>query len=149
MQPQMPQYPQHQQQHAPYPQHPQYAQHAPAPHGVAPPAGPAKRRPGLIALGIVLVCGGCVGGFMTSLWQEYVDSRGEEASAAKAESDRALENMKYNDDKRPMEARDEYRAKRDAASEAELARNVSAGGAFVGLVGGVALIVVGARGRSA
>ena len=149
--------PQHPHAQHPHVQHPHaHAQHphAPAfphaPHGIAHAnVAAGKRRPGLIAVGVLLVLGGCAGAFVASVWQEYVDSRGEEARAAEGEADSALERMQYNDDKRPMEAREEFRSKRDSLREAETARNASAGGALVGLVGGVALIVVGARARPA
>lgn len=127
---------------APYP-HPQ-----PAPYG-APTRGPAPagRRWGLVVLGVVLLLGALGCGYFASYWQELADMRGESAHKADREAEDALDRMRHNDDKRPLELREEASKSRDSVKEAETVRNGLAGGGGVMGLAGIAALVVGARAR--
>ncbi len=123
--------------------HPQFA---PA---VAPVAARGKRRIGLVVVGLILLAGAGVSGFIAFVWQGYVESRTANVEKAHRETERAIAAMRYREDGvRAQEAASEERQSRSAVDEAKLARNVSAGGAAFGLVAGMTLIAVGMRRRA-
>lgn len=107
-----------------------------------------KRRIGLVVVGLILLCGAGVAGFVAYVWQGYVESRSTDVEKAHRETERAIAAMRYREDSvRAQEAASAERDARSGVDEAKLARNASAGGAAFGLVAGATLIAVGMRRR--
>lgn len=106
----------------------------------ASPSAPGGRRPGLVVLGVVLLLGAAASGYSTTVWSESRDRTIAALGELKDEAKR------YGWTKKEFEERVEQ----NHGFEAEATRFMilTAAGAFLGLVGGIALVVGGARRRA-
>lgn len=116
-------------------------QASPAPTLPLATAAPQKRRPGMIALGVVLLLGAAASGFSTTVWLESRERTLAHRAELKDEAKR------YGWTKKELEEKVEQQGKWE--SEATLYVALTAGGALVGLCAGLALLVLGARRRPA